>query len=162
MITDERLKELIKEKATIYYIVKTSFIAGVSNFVEVEELNLTENHKILNSDKEYICLYGDTGYRIKLENIFETKEDAEFALRYKRIPKTEYLDLPTWEEFKKLGEFTFYGFHQGKIKMFYSISDDNIKIDTGIDWYVFSKKYNKENYIKACRLCKKLFLGEEI
>lgn len=44
--------------------------------------------------------------------------------------------------------------------MFYNISDDQIKIDAGIDWYLFYKKHTKENYIEACELCKKLFLGE--
>ena len=100
-------------------------------------------------------------YAIPLNELYETKEQAEWKLKMTRT-RTEELCMPMWEEFRKLGEFTFYGFHQGKIKMFYDISDDQIKIDIGKDWYIFYKEYNKENYIEACELCLKLFSGEEI
>ena len=88
------------------------------------------------------------------------KEQTEFDLRYKRIPKTEYLDLPNWEEIEDSYylEFGNFCFEVNKMK-------NRILVETNKDYldlydYVFDKPAIKENYIEACEIYRKLFLGE--
>ena len=153
MISKERLEELIEQGATIYKIRDNMIIDyQLCSYNYLEDNELIYENVITNYCRSWIG---------KLDDFFETEEDAKWELEM-TATRTETLKLPNWEEFRKLGEFTFYGFHQGKIKMFYNISDDEIKIDTGKDWYIFYKKYNKENYIEACKLCLRLFKGEEV
>ena len=88
------------------------------------------------------------------------KEQTEFDFMYKRIPKLEYLDLPTWEEIEDCYylEFDNSCFEVYKIK-------NRILVKTNKDYldlynYLFDKPATTENYIEACEICRKLFLGE--
>ena len=108
MIAKERLKELIEQEATIYVIKTEMFIAGYSNYLKIEELELYSKCKVLedfklninDSPNTYLLIqYCNGPVYYLLDKLYENKEDAEFTLRFKRIPRTEYLDLPTWEEF---------------------------------------------------------------
>ena len=147
MITKERLEELIKQKAIIYH----KLCYGV------------EPIKAIDYDYEW---YG-------LNDIFETKEEAELYLEFGDIQKIERLSLPSFEEFcrEKSFNFSYYSkfncFNYCKIKLV----EENIEIEiiynitTFTPDYVkgenvFKKECNMENYIEACRLAKKLFLGE--
>ena len=180
MISEQRLKELIEQCATIYQIIREPFVAGYSSILKIEELPLRSYHNIsvdkynkINNCKPHLYQGGD--YMVfekvaELENLFETKEDAEFELNYKRIPKTEYLDLPTWEEFiAKDKTITFYK-NQVKYQMYIFVKNkntNNCRIiiygdDNSQDWFVFEKPLTKENYLEACEICRKLWLGEEV
>lgn len=172
MITKERLEELIKEKATIYILVKKQFIAGTSSFIEIVELPLKNYHGIsvekynkINNCKPHLYQGGEfMPYEkvAELEDLFETEEDARWELEM-TATRTETLKMPTWEEFNnqdKLITFRTYShnchfFKYGKyivIRAFYG--------QGGMD--IFSKTLSKENYIEACKLCLKLFKGEEV
>ena len=97
MITRERLEELIKQKATIYITFADDCV--VEDKLDEKKFNLMEK---LNNGFGIKCGY-------PLDMLFETKEEAEFALRYQNITRTETLSLPTWEEFIKLEENSDYG-----------------------------------------------------
>ena len=157
MITKERLEELIKEKATIFVITRQTFIAGVSNFIGIEKQKLSKENNI---GKDNTLYWRDMGIA-ELEYLFETKEKAEFALKYKRIPRTEYLDLPDWEEIHYKLDLDFIDKNKNKLvfrvrENFIDIINDKKKRIYGYD------NATKENYISACLLCKKLFLGEYV
>ena len=146
MITKERLEELIQQSATIYYIFED----------------------VVFNTKEIIPITLNDGASFDITNAFETKEEVEFALRFKRIPRTEYLDLPTWEEFCELDklivnyEFQFCG-NDKVIYLLYFIGHKEISVWNNMECKVeFNKKATKENYIEACEICRKLFLGEEV
>lgn len=108
------------------------------------------------------------------DTLYETKEEAEWALEFGNITRTEKLELPSWEEFQKTHTtINFYknGCEYGLHRVNYSADRNNP--DFKIEVYVFyndleessddlfSEPLTKENYIKACRLCKKLFLERQ-
>lgn len=114
--------------------------------------------------------YVNGGYRRggifqPFDSIFATKEEAEWELEFGNITRTEKLELPTWEKAKNGDLYwgftgrdrtgyilrTFSGFGCGWTIGFICVKD--IK-----DKAIFEVPLTKENYIKACRLCKKLFL----
>ena len=173
MITKERLEELIKQGATVY--VPDNVWQTIDEIHLERKCYISENGKLCNDKITYEDLPNATAmYSIPLEDLFETEEDAEFALKYKRIPRTEYLDLPTWEEFCELDDmFIFY--YNEKEYCVDITNDETLEsecieitchdIDAFGECYsysIFIEEATKENYIKACRLVKKLFLGEEV
>lgn len=100
-----------------------------------------------------------------IEDIFETKEDAEWHKEFGCIERTEQLVLPTWEEFSKCDKivkfftreifYSMYVFEKNK-----STNDCwiIIRADNGErDWWVFEEKLTKVNYTIACRKCRGLF-----
>ena len=78
------------------------------------------------------------------------------------IEQTETLSLPTWEERDMFTEFI----DKDGLEVYLVICYDNILVqqyskDNILTTEYFRKPLTKENYIEACKLCKKLFLGEE-
>lgn len=165
MITEERLRELIEQKATIYFTVG----------LKIDAVELTKNNKpeIVRGTMLY-CYCHSSEYRSKMEfeNLFETKEEAEWEIEFGNVPRTETLTLPTWKDARKNLEVEIYApkgrryLLQTKIMTGYSCDRENpyiIRIDkVGYADSEIDFEYTKENYIEACRLCKKLFLGEKI
>ena len=110
-------------------------------------------------------------YAWKLQELFETKEEAEWELKFGNITRTERLKLPKWEEAQDK-DFHFCYLYQVEHFCFYIdiynfTQEFRIRCSHGIhlDDYVFDKTFDlrdKENYIEACKLCKKLFLGEKV
>ena len=151
MVTKERLKELIKQDdKKIYWLSKGNSSSAVSVIKEYNNL------------REFASLILESIDNIE-ESVFETKEDAEFALKFKRIPRTEYFDLPTWEEFNsedKLAAFTVYPHNYHLLKVGNYIYLRSFYGQGGMD--IFNKPLTKENYLEVCELCRKLWLGEEI
>lgn len=163
MISKQRLKELIGQGATIYskhrsYKLKNEKVNNTDFWYRtISEIKDNKFHYVY-EDSDY---YEDFDHLIALEELFETKEEAEFALRYKRIPRTEYLDLPTWDEFTKerdMEEFGFYSKYH-KYTTLKVISDKYLAVEDIWERY-YTGELTKKNYISACLLCKKLFLGE--
>ena len=159
MITKERLEELVKNAD------RNSIIWGVTDYTY---------HKSKPALRiEYFELYNmPTFYKNNIDKLFENynnteffeiKEEAEWYLEFGNITRTEILNLPTWEELqkdldKRIGDYwiadNFY------FIFIYDKRDFNSQIilrtkDENYNWNA-----TKENYIEACRLCKKLFLGE--
>lgn len=150
MVSKERLKELIDKKATIYYV---STLVGKRELAE---------HKY--NDKKSIYKYLKSG-EYTVDDIydncwFDNKEDAEFALKYKNIERTEILDLPNWEEFIEMEEVCFFQKNH-KQTILRVLGTKYLVVETNFERY-YTGDLTKENYMLACRKCRELFLGEKI
>lgn len=87
-ITKERLEELIEQGATIYFIYNGN--------IDLKE-GIYKDDFILN--ETYVSIYWSTrSHQVKYKNIFETKKDAEFVLKY-HTTKTFKFEPPTWKDF---------------------------------------------------------------
>ena len=91
MIEKSRLEKLIKQGATIYCADRDvqfpiPIFLNEEDFVKKEDLSYEKS-----------CVRDN----IPLEDLYETEKQAEWALKYQHIPRTEYLDLPMFEEFYK-------------------------------------------------------------
>lgn len=155
MIQPDRLKELIEQKATIYdkYGYKID-LAEEDNFLE-NIFNIyfkVEQGRLYRMNKDLQIAY-DQWY---LQNLFETKEDAEWYLEFENITREEKLSLPSWEDLEDFGCI--------RIN-----SNTYLNWNKVINWIsvcacgteCYFETATKENYIDVCRLCKKLFLGEK-
>ena len=161
MITKERLKKLIEECATIYS----------NDYGEIQLIK--ENDLILydNGQNNYIlyALEPNKKYHNEIfdEDLFETKEEAEFSLEFQNITRTETLNLPTWEELNKKVDTIPNMFWQiAKCSEFILfLQTDKTLNNTQIILRGNDDTYNwgltKENYLESCKIAKKLFLGEE-
>lgn len=153
MITRERLEELIEQGKTIWR--KNNKVIG----------------KIVLANKQYefskngcLCLllrdYDVWGF-YSFETLFETKKQAEWALKY-HATRTEELDLPVWEEIEKIKEKDVYIIAKPREMRFYidyKFLIPQIKLCTLED--VFNWNLDEKGYLSACDLCLKLFKGEE-
>ena len=167
MIKKSRLEELIKQGATIYdkyraYSLKneeyTSSDFWYKRTAEIKDNKLHYTYE----DSDY---YENFDRWLELEQLFETEKDAKWALKYQRIPRTEYLDLPTFEDF---GKHPYLSFHDEIPDLYELKIDKNANIvltlyrggiyDCGI--IKFSKEFTEENYTEVCDLCVELFKGE--
>ena len=161
MISKERLKELIEQKATIY-----SVYCG-----EVFEEKLTSNHFVGVADDEISLMQRYNGYEKDLVDyircLYETEEEANWVAEFKDIERTEKLELPTWEEVQKCSLYTLYFNNQELYlyRVYFNRDAKTITIEEQNEEYLecFTEieelELTKENYLKACRKCKKLFLG---
>lgn len=97
----------------------------------------------------------------KTKYIFATKEEAEWQLEFGNITRTEKLELPTWEQMQ---ENIDWGIDCAN-RDWYLLKSRGHSIIRIEDWNsngIYEKPLTYENYLEACRLCKKLFLGEEL
>lgn len=158
MIEKSRLEELIKQGAIIYTLKKGEvyelpFEPGLYEKISVDEKFLYI--------KDY-CSFTDI---IPFEGLYETRKRAEWASKYQRIPHTEWLDLPMWEEFCKNNKtICFMAKDWQCYELGFAFGDaENICLDKvvlGVNTNQKTWKATEENYIKACALCVKLFKGE--
>ncbi len=166
MIEKSRLEELIKQGATIYYIDKDISLIFLNEHFDIDEIFL------LGTDRfEYWLYCRDVPYE-PLERLYETKEQAEWALKYQHITRTEELNLPPWEELidkKKNRRFYINEFvcrNEYDLLVICSLGIDfegkieirNVSLNHKL---LFQAPLSEENYIKACDLCVKLFKGEK-
>lgn len=166
-INKGRLQELINKGATIYHADRI-VNAPIPIFL-IEEDVVKEKHL----SYEESCVRAD----IPLEDLYEESKDAEWALKYKRIPRTEYLDLPTWEEIQsnidevkngkdKINISFIKQFNHSQLGyidlVIVKIEEEPIQLEvSNNDHYVQSWRATEENYAKACDLCVKLFKGNK-
>ena len=150
MITKERLEELIKQGTTIYE----------AKYHNINPVDLSRKIRCINYRYgmiEFEPLPKEKYLHHKyLKNLFETKEEAKWYLDFGNITRTETLSLLSWEEF----------FNSGKSIVFRDAYGDIQELKQYNREIYINKQYcgflTKENYIKACEICKKLFLGEEV
>lgn len=169
MISKERLEELIKQGATIWYYEYEPFISGYSSIIHIKSLKLDNEWVVRNCNGQPAKLYN--GHYIEndklrdknmlfvseLKDIFETQKQAEWSLKY-HATRTEELNLPMWEEIKDIKgvkEYTianpigicfFLNFHLVIPQIVLVAKED-----------LYNWNLTEENYIKACDLCLKLF-----
>lgn len=155
MISRERLAELIKQGATIYE-VKYGNINPVSLKNKIRYVNYKYETITFEPrpDEKYL-------HHKYFKRLFETQEDAEFAKEFKNITRIETLNLPTFEELKKFERFDFEA-KDGHRYTIHFISGFNTLAITGIIENKYYGKATKENYLEACKIAKKIFLGGKI
>ncbi len=96
----------------------------------------------------------------KMKWLFATKEEAEWQLEFGNIERREKLELPTWEQAQ---ENIDWGIDCAN-RDWYLLKLRGHSIIRIEDWNsngIYEKPLTYENYLEACRLCKKLFLGEK-
>lgn len=159
MITKERLEELIEQGATIYRAYAD---------VCVEEFKLNKDYKVSTAHlwkKMKHSAFKSCGY--PLDQLFETKEDAEEYAEFGNITRTERLELPSWasieKDFNKFTNGSYVLAERDEFSLELKISKPLI---SQIIIYTEDDDYNwnlsRENYNEARRLCVKLFKGEKI
>lgn len=153
-MTRERLGELIKEKADVYYV--NLLQQKVVKYGLNETAYIGQNLETLNDE----LYFKGSCWSRRFEQLYETKEQAEYALRYQNIERVERLSLPTWEEVNDCD----YGIEFGNDYYLETHKNGNIRVysNFAIGEDVFYKPLTKENYLEACEICKKLFKGEKI
>lgn len=137
MITKERLEELLEEDKVFYWVFN-------------KEINML--HKLS------MPSFWERKWEFYSKDCFETKEDAEEYAEFGKIPRIEWLELPSWEEFNST-KFSYW--FMGKNEKEYHLHNvaDEIYIGEKFE-IVFNKPLTRENYDDARRLCIKLFKGE--
>lgn len=160
-ISKERLEELIKQGATIWYVGK-DYSVNANRMVDIRlgKFNKIENDYLLvkAGDGFHTPRYNFVAY---LDGLFETRKQAEWHLKY-HATRTEELNLPMWEEIEKIKEKDVYIIAKPKEMRFYidyKFLIPQIKLCTLED--VFNWNLDEEGYLSACDLCLKLFKGEE-
>ena len=148
MIEMERLEELFEQGATIWGVVDYTYHSSKPyKRIEYWDLGNMPTFYKNNIDEFY-----ENNWNAEF---FETKEDAEFALKYQDITRTETLSLPTWEEFVNSGKSIVFRDAYGDIQ---ELNQYNREININEQYCGY---LTKENYLAACELCRKLFLGED-
>lgn len=138
MIKEERLKELIEKEATVYYV---------------------------DYDKVRCFKLDKTQSGHNLDILYETKSEAEFEFEFGNVEKTIKMPKPpTWKEFCNTSEIRLFIITIKKYN--FAITVINCKIELiyryGMSNYEFIGTYDftEENYIKALRKMKELWLEE--
>ena len=155
MIEKSRLEELIEQGVVIYGI----------EFNEIETYDLSDED-ICISPAEFrdygLRIFNSLGYwnDVRFENLFETKEEAEWTVEFVCIERIERLDLPTWEVFDKEKFVWFVDKNQNQCCLYYLNVANKIFINISGE-VIEIGELTKENYTLACRKCKELFLGKD-
>ena len=167
-IIKERLQKLIEKGATVYssrFTIKD----------EPGDIWLTGNCSIENNILNVMNSRENGSYRV--ENLYEHKADAEWDLEFGKgkVTRTEELNLKNWNElneYRKESDYYSIRFVANPfnvdIQYLFSVDLKNNggiyickEVDGELSEVLFDKLFNEENYTEACRLIKKLFMGEE-
>lgn len=146
MIEKERLRELIEQGATVYYI-------KYRNDTYIKPLKLEKDYKV-----EFIY----RNLMLDEEDLYEHKSDAEWDLEFGNVEKRIKFVKP--KPFREIENEKDYVYDAHRFLMYkYSGIIGVYKEDNSYDGgsIIFDKPFNEGNYKEACRLIKKLFMGEE-
>lgn len=168
MITKERLEELKKDGAIVWQI-KNNEEFNIALPIKLNYVTIKYLEEGIEVKSDVYMLFKiseayDRIYFIRYDELTEDEEEANFINRYQGITRTETLNLPTWEEIQKRFE------NNNKFGGHLIVEFDDVQFMVFIGNY--SKKFikltnqprkslTKENYLKACEKCRKLFLREE-
>ena len=151
MITKERLEELLLNHEPIWCIGKNKNVFKIGNKKK--------------NTKNFLNYYVE---KYSGDNYFETEEDAKWELEM-TATRTETLKLPTWEDFKNFVNQYIKFYHNEYTYIlescFYEDGKETIEINCSYYDYgdnLLKLPLTKENYIEACKLCLRLFKGEEV
>ena len=168
MISKERLQELIDQKATIW-ADDFGEIQLCDNSEVCKTIAFTGNHQI----QEGYCLSGfaydndfisDNIEPDKLEEDIE-KGEWEYEMHASRI---EQFDPPIWEDFSEKKDYIFLSkshreviIRSGAIMFTNGTTMGYVAVENDFERF-YTGDLTKDNYIKACTIARKLFLGESI
>ena len=148
-MTEERLKELIKQGGWIWILDK-----GCRFGLQVDDKFFVKDN--------FLRSGLGTKYA-KLNDIFETKEQAEWALKTV-TERTERFEPPMWEDLSEF-KFNFLTKNENGIyeeMRFLAIKHENfneiiLRNEFLEDYIIYDIHATKENYIKACEMVRDLF-----
>lgn len=166
MIEKERLEELTQNGETIYTLDTKMYSCEewlpLENRLENLEFNKYGQVKLFRADNGWWHWF----------NLKDLYEDLQWMIEFGCIERTERLELPTWEElfdFDKATRFLDCYTQEfaitkqrsviGVVLFGVDFTNKIIEVSIGSD-KLFVEELTKENYIKACRKAKELFLGE--
>ena len=147
-ISKERLEELIEQEVIIYELY----------IKDILQVKLEKDYFVIN-DGLYKSRYAFRTWCLK--DLYETREDAEFAKEFGCIKRMEQLKLPTWEEYLRQSNKVIHitGCNGCYIEL--NFQGNYLRIyDYDCDYEYYNDLATKENYIEACRVLKSLFIGE--
>lgn len=169
MISEERLEELIEQTKPVYAVVKTKQWRNLGR-----ERYMVMDLRFGLSNTPPLVIRNDANFEdqvINYEDLYETKEQAEWARDFQRIERTEYLNLPSWKEFIKKytyeddrfeveDSFCFIG-HDGIRYYLCSPVKSEIYVQDIYGYKDYAFEFSEKGYTQACEMAKRLFLGEE-
>lgn len=166
MITKERLDELKKEGAIVWQI-KNNGEFNIALPIKLNYVTIKYLEEGIEVKSDVYMLFKiseayDRIYFIRYDELTEDEEEANFINRYQGITRTETLSLPTFEEFCKY-EYVDFLTSKGKhcwLEICLESPTSRFRMAEG-SMFTHIWELTKENYIKACEICRKLFLGEE-
>lgn len=170
MISKERLQELIDKKATIWADAYGKIQLCDKSEV-CDTIAFTGNHQI----QEGYCLcgfvYNNEFIRDNIEpdGLEEDVEKGEWQYEM-HASRLERFAPPVWEEIQYTKHYFVYKFSIKENYDFFGritiLKDFNIKVSGLVQGVLFEEYFNeaasKDNYIKACTIARKLFLGEGV
>lgn len=164
MISKSRLEELIEQGARVWCICYYTYHKSKPN-KKIEYYDLSSEDVCISPAefRDYgLRIYNSLGYwnDVRYENLFETKEEAEWYREFGCIERTERLELPTWEEFDGKKFVWFFDKDHKSCCLHYLNFANQIFINVDGDVITIGD-LTKENYTIACRKAKELFLGEK-
>lgn len=170
MITRERLEELISQRATIYSTDWDEVVELSPETCTVENIKISEYGEeiveklFVKEDEQHIPSY-------RLSALEEDIETEKFKKEFQNITREEILNLPTYEEMIKeprcldcwTKEFVVMDNDKLIGIAFIGVDFDCeiVSVEMGSYQY-FVERLTKDNYIKACTIARKLFLGESV
>lgn len=150
MITKERLEELIEKGADIWKIEDGKvYLLRKDHY---QYWNIKEDRL------QWYCKIVPSGYCcISFNHLFETKEDAEWYVKYGKVTKTETISFPTYEKIMqdlegKTGTYTI--INASNVLLVVNLGKhyvDQIYLYTNED--KFNWNLSKEGYEQACEMC---------
>lgn len=158
-MTKEQLEELIKQEEWVWLIDDEQTIGlESSNKFHIFGLKLSNKFHVKDNSlrSEVETVYAT------LNNIFETKDRAEWALKT-TAERTERFEPPMWEDMQKiLQQEPYYNFVFVKNNSVYEfVVSDKLGVRNydciDLDKCLFFGNSTKENYIKACEIVRDLF-----
>lgn len=170
MISKERLQELIDKKATIW-ADDYGEIQLCDKSEVCDTIVFTGNHQI----QEGYCLFGFIynnefiSDNIEPDGLEEDVEKGKWCYEM-HTSQLKRFDPPVWEEIQYTKHYFVYKFSIKDNYDFFGritiLKDYSIKVSGLVQGILFEEYFNeaasKENYIKACTIARKLFLGESV
>ena len=163
MISKERLQELIDKKATIW-ADDYGEIQLCDKSEVCDTIAFTGNHQI----QEGYCLCGFVynnefiSGNIEPDGLEEDIEKGKWCYEM-HASRLERFEPPLWEEINENTDWRFCFFTRDGRDYWFTVNGfiDCIDLDSEYsEIYYFD--FTKEDYIKACTIARKLFLGESV
>lgn len=152
MISEERLQELIDQKATIW-----AECYG--------EIQLCDESKICYDEFLKTVLYYLSGFMhggkfvndgIMPNFLEENVEKGKWCYEM-HVSRIERFDPPVWEDFLESEEYIFWT-KKHKQTHIMTLGAKYLVVETDFERF-YTGDLTKENYLEACKIAKKLFLG---
>lgn len=163
MISKERLQELIDEKSTIW----------TDDYGEIQLCDKSEVCRVISCEGESYCLSGfiDNGKFLPFAVIpEEMEENVEKGVWQCEMyaSRLERFEPPVWEDFLEKKDYVFYQkshkeviIRSGAIMFANGTTREYVVVENVFESF-YTGDLTKDNYIKACTIARKLFLGESV